>query len=586
MECRLREREPAGPKTQPKQGTGFVSNTGVQNIKSHTKCIHHRFNVRRKDLPVNRSMPLDRTETRQPKRLRESEEPSVETRLVIKALYRTSFACYRCNTLIVPESSVTRFTVRQTPEGESTVQVKPHTAMVEQDSIFCEKVDRSGVRFMENNIYSPILDIKNKYPRTPFARTICCAKCDLQVGYRVEDEAGSPMELDREGDTRPPYKLVYYKFGRGFVLRPMDPAMLTKALLLIPEKPLAPAVKTFEKTVDNANLWKHLPNFDDKEPSYKDIISISNEKLNAGLRSVALRSLRKGEETVAGIHAKDPESNASPMEHVEHGSNPNTRTPYISFTADPGIALLWALPFGQVTLMSTQLAAGVGTSILSNDNLLLQFREVKGDAYVWAKRDKELLAHSHVPPLALEPLLVRMTQSRGPDFFDFKHKASATTVKFLTNNNNIKVWDELKPVHADMIPTQLNHANRNVVLLTGEDATVSGSPMFALIRIARNYLPSDTSQSLHDAIQNGRTQLEKVRRTFYEEHPTTTALIVYYEFDFFLEQKRKVTEQLPSVLERVPVLLYVWDHSRHERSVQDTVKLLEIARKLDQSGEQ
>jgi hypothetical protein len=450
-----------------------------------------------------------------------------------RGLRQLAFVCASCGTLIVPRHATRLLTVRPTPAGASVVITESGTPRVQQDSVFADFVQEGGYRMAESSVLSTILGSKlQKFPVQPYQRAVLCAGCDAEVGYAVEDEHGRPLRID----GRPAYKMVYFKEGRGFVLRLVDEEAWTSMAVDVPLAEVEPQPRHLE---DLTALGR---------PVHEIRAEVEQDR-----RRPLLRSMRADE--TGAIQPRDPASPVSALVHVLHGSSTNrASTRFVSGTSDSSVALLWALPFGRVVVVSPTLAALAGARVLSHEELLTgiasEVSHVEADrerAALYASRAREALIEGSVDSLAVEPLRSRVASVHGPRFVS-AHGQGAGFPAEVHEFRQLAVMQEP--------PISLPADSGCSVLAHIADPS---QPAYILVRMSRNSinvpLDQEETQRMQAALEAGREQLWEALRGLPGDSGADAA---YYELDIGLSQARVVSKHLPDRVDRLPVLLVRW----------------------------
>ena len=277
------------------------------------------------------------------------------------ALKTLSFECAKCGELVVPSGSTEAISVRLTPEGESPVQTVASTPRVWQDSVFTSSLRDSGVTHGEV-IPSSIFRSKGGPFTDACQRALLCAGCGIEVGYTMLDSSGALLSAV----GRPPYKLVYYKDGRGFVLRLVDEAPWDAMKAAIPPAPSTPEHRHLEHSLE---ILKLPPDHPTAAERLHDLYSKQMADGRVMVRSSAPHEMIGGR----GLVAAD-ENPLSPMDPAAHVRNNSSATrvpsPYISATEDLSVGLLWTLPFGKLTVISPLLAERLEVTLIPNAELI------------------------------------------------------------------------------------------------------------------------------------------------------------------------------------------------------------------------
>jgi hypothetical protein len=237
------------------------------------------------------------------------------------------------------------------------------------------------------------------------------------------------------------------------------------------------------------------------------------------------------------------------------------------------VALLWALPYGRVVLVSQTLAVALGARFLTHSEVIdtiaadnMHCEEEREAARAFATRAREALIDGSVASPAAEQLCARISDVSGPRFASTAAAASAAVgeVAFPSEPSDFRdlVAMELPPFYIS--------PDCSACVLAGRDAPVV--PKFILVRMSRDAIevasppqpvappvsPVEIARqmqaSLDAALAAGRAQLWRA----YVTASSGTPNIAYYEMDMSLRQERVVSTSLPSSLSRVPVLLVRW----------------------------
>jgi hypothetical protein len=470
---------------------------------------------------------------RRPPRLLETPLDEREHPPTSRGLRRLAFACATCGTLVVPRHATRRLTVRPTPAGASVVITDSGTPRVQQDSVFADFVQEGGYRMAESSVLSTILGSKlQKFPVQPYQRAVLCAGCGAEVGYAVEDAHGRPLRIE----GRPAYKMVYFKEGRGFVLRLADEEAWTSMAVDVPPAEIEPQPRHLE---DLTALGR---------PVHEIRAEVEQDRRNHLLRSM------RADETGA-IQPRDSASPLSAIVHVLHGSSKNrASTRFVSGTSDSSLALLWALPFGRVVVVSPTLAALVGARVLSHEELLAAIAsEVshgeadRERAALYASRACEALIEGSVGSPAVEPLRSRVASVHGPRFVS-AHGQGAGFPAEVHEFRQLAVMQEP--------PISLPADSGCSVLAHIADPS---RPAYILVRMSRNSInvPLDPAETrrMQAALEAGRVQLWEALRGLPSGRGADAA---YYELDIGLSQERVVSTRVPDCVDHLPVLLVRW----------------------------
>lgn len=493
-------------------------------------------------------------------RLAETPENVTDHPPTTKGLGQLSFMCATCDTLIVPQFAVERVTVRPTPVGPASVQTTANTERVPQDSVFAGFLHEDGIVLGATSVQSPILQSKGLKFNNPHQRTVLCAGCGTDVGYAVEDGTCRIQRIE----GRPPFKMVYFKEGRGQVLRLVDEAAW---MGMLPGIPCAPPPSKHVHLENTLQLTEKLQVGRGVDVAITDI----NAMLAEDDRSLLQRVCRQDETPgIHGLTAKDPASEASVVVHIVHGSSSKrVDTRFISMTDEPAVALLWGLPYSVMALVSPALAEMCGTKVWYTQDLRREIdngsdaaADVKAKALTYVERAHETLIEGGVHAAAVEQLHSRIVGVSGPRFV--QRTAAAVAATFPSDPHDFRKLVAIDSPRfrpgPDTGATVLANVNPATGLAAGDE------PVFVLMRMSRNSLPG-LSLTLQDAIIAGQEQLLKAMRAYDRQAGTGTvlpgapsqAVVAYYELNISLGQERVVSTLYPAHAKGVPVLLVKWD---------------------------
>lgn len=533
------------------------------------------------------------------------EYPTAEVATGLKAL---AFECFACRTRIVDTNSLQRITVRSTPlSGARPRPQTDGTASAVATALFVTK-PHNVVDSPDRRLF-PLVAV----PEQTYQRDMFCGHCKRYVGYRLEDEAGQPLDLP----GRPAYKLWYKcvddsAAGPSMVLNTVTDKFLHKAkcvgsaLSLVDEAPYRDLLKilpppppvraepptSLERTARVSQATSSdLKLVDAIASQARDEIALATARVEQGEYYMRAMAPEEGDPHRKGLQARKKDAKISPAKHVDGVRD----SQFISASGDLGVVLLWTLPYGLPVVIVPRFALRTGTTINKPDAVL---EAIELSADVDNNKSKRLLplAQSSAEALvvgAVDEAAVEEVRSHihkvtlGPEFPP-SHGATGDTGDSVSFPATVHDWSGLEPVaipasdgddRQALLQTAFGDrtasdyfARRGVIGLARPGST---EPAFLLFRMTPNGLPglplpeagtpgpdrvNRQKAWLRGALEAGGKQLRDARAEVVDSAANSPDFpIAYYELDYRLWQQRVVFPSLNGyVVERVPVLLVPW----------------------------
>jgi hypothetical protein len=348
-----------------------------------------------------------------------------------------------------------------------------------------------------------------------------------------------------EGNVFKWLKLISFRDSRGWVLHLTSPAAaawkaMEEGIPPFPVRDSAP------RNLENALRLDHFFSGTTAEK-----LAATNRLLSEGCSTALLRAVRPDEKPYSdGLLPKNPLAKAQPLDHVLHGSSSKTQTQFISFSEDPTVPLLWALPYGRVVVVSSVLA-----DALKGDSMFIRQSQLKmlpdPEAREFVERSGEALANGPVPAGSVDELSVFFAAHLAEPALIFPSSAARDVFPAnIMELNSLEVAAEGPSLHCDMSAALLSVA--------------SPAAHFVILRMQRNSLPykreNGGALDMGQLIELGRAQLRAALEAFTAERESAGLAplpLAYYEADVAFAQPRLATDLIPSrgLLQRLPFVL-------------------------------